>query len=29
MLDAIVLKKAFYLRVLELRPIVVSNLFDP
>jgi hypothetical protein len=29
MLDAIILKKAFNLRVLELRPIVASNLFDP
>jgi hypothetical protein len=27
MLDALLLKKAFYLRVLELRPIVASNLF--
>jgi hypothetical protein len=29
MLDALVLKKAFNLRVLELRSIVASNLFDP
>jgi hypothetical protein len=29
MLDALFLKKAFNLRVLELRPIVASNLFDP
>jgi hypothetical protein len=29
MLNALILKKAFYLRVLELRPIVASNLFDP
>jgi hypothetical protein len=29
MLDALVLKKAFDLRVLELHPIVASNLFDP
>jgi hypothetical protein len=29
MLDALVLKEAFNLRVLELRPVVASNLFDP
>jgi hypothetical protein len=29
MLDSLVLKKAFDLRVLELRPIVASYLFDP
>jgi hypothetical protein len=29
MLDALILKKAFNLRVLELRPIVASNMFDP
>jgi hypothetical protein len=29
MLDALILKKAFNLRVLELRPIVASYLFDP
>jgi hypothetical protein len=29
MLDALVLKKVFNLRVLELRPIAASNLFDP
>jgi hypothetical protein len=28
MLDALILKKAFNLRVLELRPIVASYLFD-
>jgi hypothetical protein len=28
MLDALVLKKALNLRVLELRPVVASNLFD-
>jgi hypothetical protein len=28
MLDALLLKKSFNLRVLELRSIVVSNLFD-
>jgi hypothetical protein len=27
MLDALLLKKAFNLRILELRPIVASNLF--
>jgi hypothetical protein len=29
MLDALILKEAFNLRVLELRPVVASNLFDP
>jgi hypothetical protein len=29
MLDALVLKKAFDLRVLELRPIIASYLLDP
>jgi hypothetical protein len=29
MLDALLLKEAFDLRVLELRPIVASNLLDP
>jgi hypothetical protein len=29
MLDALILKKALYLRVLELRPVVASNLFYP
>jgi hypothetical protein len=29
MLDALVLKKSFNLRILELCPIVASNLFDP
>jgi hypothetical protein len=29
MLDALVLKKAFDLGVLELRPIISSDLFDP
>jgi hypothetical protein len=29
MLDAILLKKSFDLRVLEHRPIIDSNLFDP
>jgi hypothetical protein len=29
MLDALILKKAFHLRVLELRPVVASYLFDP
>jgi hypothetical protein len=29
MLDALLLKEAFNLRVLELRPIVASYLFDP
>jgi hypothetical protein len=28
MLDALILKKSFNLRVLELRPIVASNIFD-
>jgi hypothetical protein len=28
MLDALLLKKSFNLRVLELRPIIASNLFD-
>jgi hypothetical protein len=28
MLDALVLKKAFYLRVLELHPVVASYLLD-
>jgi hypothetical protein len=29
MLDALILKKAFNLRVLELRPVVGSYFFDP
>jgi hypothetical protein len=29
MIDALLLKKAFDLRILELRPIVASYLFDP
>jgi hypothetical protein len=29
MLDALLLKKAFNLRVLELCPVVASFLFDP
>jgi hypothetical protein len=29
MLDALILKKAFYLRVLELRPIIASYLLNP
>jgi hypothetical protein len=29
MLDALLLKKSFDLRVLELRSIIASNLFDP
>jgi hypothetical protein len=29
MLDALLLKKAFNLRVIELRPIVASYLLDP
>jgi hypothetical protein len=29
MVDALLLKKAFNLSVLELRPIVATNLFDP
>jgi hypothetical protein len=29
MLDALLLKKSFNLRVLELRPIIASYLFDP
>jgi hypothetical protein len=29
MLDALLLKKAFNLRVLELRPVVASYLLDP
>jgi hypothetical protein len=29
MLDALILKKAYYLRVLELHPVVASNLFYP
>jgi hypothetical protein len=29
MLDALLLKKSFNLRVLELHPIIASYLFDP
>jgi hypothetical protein len=29
MLDALILKKAFNLRILELRSIIASYLFDP
>jgi len=29
MLDALLLKEAFNLRVLELRPVVASNFLDP
>jgi hypothetical protein len=29
MLDALLLKKSFNLRVVELRSIIASNLFDP
>jgi hypothetical protein len=29
MLDALILKEAFNLRVLELRPVVASYLLDP
>jgi hypothetical protein len=29
MLDALLLKKSFNLRVLELRPIIASYIFDP
>jgi hypothetical protein len=29
MLDALLLKEAFDLRVLELRPIIASNFLDP
>ena len=29
MLDPFLLKKTFYLRVLELRPIIASNFLDP
>jgi hypothetical protein len=29
MLDALLLKEGFNLRVLELRPVVASYLFDP